>query len=90
MSFGEHKGGVTKSLKYARLGGAANYETPWFSWLPYAERDKTSTLAKVAALRFERTHEPERHNLYNDWDKVKHTKENLANSAMRTHLSGSG
>ena len=27
-------------------------------------------LAAVAALRFERTHEPERHNLYNDWDKV--------------------
>jgi hypothetical protein len=25
----------------------------------------------VAALRFERTDQPERHNLYNDWDKVR-------------------
>ena len=68
ISFGGHLDRVTKSLKYARLGGAATYETPWFSRLPYEER--MSTLAKAAALRFERTHSPERHNLYNDWDKV--------------------
>jgi hypothetical protein len=68
-SFGERKACITKTTGYARLGGAPTYGTPIF-WVPYEEYATTSTLAAVAALRFERTHEPEKHNLYNDWDIV--------------------
>jgi hypothetical protein len=36
----------------------------------YEEWERLSTLAAAAAIRFERIRSPERHNLYNDWDKV--------------------
>jgi hypothetical protein len=39
------------------------------SWDPAEPRERR-TLAAVAALRFERTHRPETHNLYNEWDKL--------------------
>jgi hypothetical protein len=67
--FGNHTDLVTKSVEYARLGGAPVYST-WLSWCSYDEHSKLSALAEVAALRFERTHQPERHNLYNNWDIV--------------------
>jgi hypothetical protein len=69
VRFGNHTDIVTKSVEYARLGGAPVYST-WIPWCSYDEHSKLSTLAKVAALRFERTHQPERHNLYNNWDIV--------------------
>jgi hypothetical protein len=69
VSFGERKARITKTLEYARLGGAPTYETSIF-WVPCEQYAKTRSLAAVAALRFERIHEPEKHNLYNDWDKV--------------------
>jgi hypothetical protein len=70
VSFGDKKTVVTKNLKYFRLGGAPAYNSGFLSWCTYDESRKLSTLAKVTALRFERTHQPERHNLYNDWEKI--------------------
>lgn len=70
VSFGDNKTIVTKNLEYPRLGGAPTYDAGFLSWCTYDESRRLSTLAAVAALRFERTHEPERHNLYDDWDKV--------------------
>ena len=69
VSSGERKARTTKTLEYARLGGAPTYETSILG-VPYDEYAKTCTLVAVAALRFERNHRPEKHNLYNDWDKV--------------------
>lgn len=69
VAFGEGKVRDTKTLEYSRLGGGPSYESS-ISSLPYEDYAKTSTLAKVATVRFERTHAPETHNLYNDWDKV--------------------
>jgi hypothetical protein len=63
ISLGEKKARMSKSLEYARIGGAPAY-TLHFSCY---ERPEMSTLAAVAAVRFERSHEPERHNLFNDW-----------------------
>lgn len=70
VSFGDNKTVVTKNLEYLRLGGAPTYTAGFLSWCTYDESRRLSSLAALAALRFERTHEPERHNLYNDWDKV--------------------
>jgi hypothetical protein len=69
ISFGKEKARITKTLEYVRLGGAPTWEISIF-WVPYEEYAKTRTLAAVAVLRWERTHQPEKHNLYNDWDKV--------------------
>jgi hypothetical protein len=75
VSFETEKTPVIRNLEYSRLGGAPVYETVW----PFEDSDEypdLSTLAAVAALRFERTHESERHNLRNEWDKVRaHEKE---------------
>ncbi|MBV9399635.1 MAG: hypothetical protein JO062_16750 [Bryobacterales bacterium] len=55
-------------LHYARLGGAPVYEASVW-WVAFEEHAEMEILAKIAALRFERAHEPEKHNPYNDWDK---------------------
>ncbi len=70
VSFGDNKTIVTKNLGYFRLGGAPTYNPGFLSWCTYDESRRLSTLAAVVAIRFERTHQPERHNLYNDWGKV--------------------
>lgn len=66
---GEKRARVTKTLEYARLGGAPAYRVSMCS-VPDEEYAKIRNLAAVAAVRFERTHEPEGNNLFNDWDKV--------------------
>ena len=70
VRFGNRTQIVTKSVRYARLGGAPTYSTGSLSWVSHEDYSKISDLAKVAALRFERTHQPDRHNLYNNWDIV--------------------
>jgi hypothetical protein len=78
ISDGKRKTRITKSLTYSRLGGAPAYSCP-FSWLPHSNEDLSlqSRLAPVAALRFERDHEPERHNLFNEWDKFQAYQKSL-------------
>ena len=71
VSFGGRKARVTKSLEYARLGGAPAYHANIITVCDsHDEYGKMCDLASLAAVRFERTHEPEKHNLYNDWDIV--------------------
>ena len=72
VSFGDKKARIAKSLEYARLGGAPAYEAINLLGVCGAEGDygKLHERAAVAAIRFERAHQPERHNLYNDWDIV--------------------
>ncbi len=78
VSFGDNKTVVAKNLEYFRLGGAPSYNPGFLSWCTYDESRRLSTLAAVAALRFGRTHQPERHNLYNDWDKVQAHRRELS------------
>jgi len=68
VSFGEERGRVTKTVQYTRIGGAPLY-SPWF-WANRDDYPKASDLDAVAAIRFEREHQPERHNLHNNWDIV--------------------
>jgi hypothetical protein len=72
VSFGGKKARLVKSVAYARLGGAPAYYG--ISTLdicgPDDDYGKTFDLAALAMVRFERTHQPERHNLYNNWDIV--------------------
>ena len=70
VRFGNSTDIVTKDVQYARLRGAPTYSAWPLSWCSYDERARLSTLAEVAALRFERTYQPERHTLYNNWDIV--------------------
>ncbi len=70
VRFGNCTDIVAKDLQYARLGGAPTYSAWPLFWCSYDERARLSTLAEVAALRFERTYQRERHNLYNNWDIV--------------------
>jgi hypothetical protein len=73
-SFGGERGRITKTLEYARQGGAPTYSGGL--WRGYPDHRKASELNGVAAIRFERTHQPERHNLYNNWDIVqKHRRQ---------------
>lgn len=67
VSFDEEKGRVKKTLEYARLGGAPVYSSSFWRSGDYR---RTSALAAVAAIRFERDRQPEKHNLYNNWDIV--------------------
>jgi hypothetical protein len=72
VSFGGKKARITKSPEYARLGGAPAYHA--INMLSICDPDddygKMCDLAAIAAVRFERAHEPEKNNLYNDWDIV--------------------
>ncbi|MGA1997994.1 MAG: hypothetical protein ABSH45_19680 [Bryobacteraceae bacterium] len=72
VSFGGKKARVTKRLQYSRLGGAPVYEGINIFRISDSPDGygKMCDLAALAAVRFERTHEPEKHNLYNDWDIV--------------------
>ena len=70
VSLGKRKARITKTPGYARLGGGPTYETSMIFWVFDEHINRTRTLAAVAGLRYERTHEPEKHNLYNDWDKI--------------------
>ena len=72
VAFGQKKVRVTKSLEYARVGGAPTYNAIGVISISDSsdEYGKMSDLAAVAAARFERTHQPEKHNLYNGWDIV--------------------
>ena len=72
VSFGGKKGRLVKSLEYARLGGAPAYEAINLLGVcgPEGDYGKLHTLAAVAAIRYERAHQPERHNLHNNWDIV--------------------
>jgi hypothetical protein len=67
VSWRGKKARFRKTLKFARLGGAPTFEIS-HSWSSYNEYARRSTLAAVAALRFERVNKPETHNLYNNWD----------------------
>ncbi|MDR3704096.1 MAG: hypothetical protein P4L56_30890 [Candidatus Sulfopaludibacter sp.] len=70
VSFGGKKARVTKSLQYSRLGGAPEYDANVLGICDPRDVCKMCDLAALAVVRFERTHEPEKHNLYNDWDIV--------------------
>ena len=69
VSHGSKKAEVTKAMDYVSLDGAPTYSSSY--WMPHNEDDsRASMLAKVAAIRFERSRTPEQNNLYNQWDKV--------------------
>jgi hypothetical protein len=88
LAFGEKKARNRKTLEYARLGGAPVYEM-LASWSPFDDYEKRWSLAAVAALRFEQTGEPERHNLYNNWDIVQaHRKKFYRGSEKRASQWG--
>lgn len=70
VRFGNDRMSVTKHVEYCRLGGAPWYAVWHLSWASHEEYSKVSALAEVAAVRFERKHEPETYNLYNNWDIV--------------------
>lgn len=78
VSFGNGKARVIETSSYARSGGAPVYGVMGIrSGRTYEEWQRLSTLAAVAAIRFERTKSPERHNLHNDWDKVQAYRRNF-------------
>ncbi len=70
VRFGNDRMSVTKHVEYCRLGGTPWYAVWHLSWASHEEYSKISALAEVAAVRFERKHEPETHNLYNNWEIV--------------------
>jgi hypothetical protein len=70
VSLGNKKARITKSLAFVRIGGAPDYQVPPF-WYSVMEPNEAPSLGAVAALRFERNHKPETHNLHNEWDKVR-------------------
>jgi hypothetical protein len=72
VSFGGKKARIVKSLEYARLGGApACHGINTLDICgPHDDYGKMFDLAALAVVRFERTHKPERRNLYNNWDIV--------------------
>jgi hypothetical protein len=72
VSFGGRTARIAKTLEYARLGGAPAYRAINLVRVcgPGNDYGKLSNLAAVAAIRFERVYQPERHNLYNNWDVV--------------------
>ncbi len=78
VRFGTHKIIVTKDVRYGRLGGAPRYSAWYSSWSSHEEFSKISALAEVAASRFERTHQLEEHNLYNNWDLVQAQRRELS------------
>jgi hypothetical protein len=63
VSFSGKKARVNKTLQYARLGGAPVYNASHILGISDSPDDygKMSDLADLAAVRFERTHEPEKH-----------------------------
>jgi hypothetical protein len=70
VSFDGKKARVTKSLQYDRLAGSPEYDAINIFGIcdPPHDYGKMCDLAALAAVRFERAQEPEKHNLYNDWD----------------------
>jgi len=87
LSFGGGKTArVTKTLEYARLCGGPTYQVSMHS-VPYEDYAKTRTLVDVAAVRFERTHEPEKHNVYIDWDKVQPTGGSFTEAGTRKRIA---
>lgn len=53
---------LIRDAKALREGGA-----PTYYFLDFVDEDEFETKAAVAAIRFERTGQPSRNNLYNDW-----------------------